>query len=89
MTRSTHSAEEIQLELERVAKRLSADSEDRRIFFELPTLIEADEDWPFEHNWDVIVQCTEGFEDFVARVVDDVAARWDLDSSVEGEDNDS
>lgn len=81
MTRSKHSAEEIRLELERVAKRLSADSEDRRVSFQLPTLIEDDEDWPFQHNWDVVVECTEGFEDFVARVVDDVAGRWDLDEN--------
>lgn len=80
MARSTHSAEEIQLELERVAKRLSADSEEKRIRFRLPTLVEEEEEWPFEHNWDVVVECTEGFEDFVARVVDDVANRWDLES---------
>ncbi|KTF68649.1 hypothetical protein ACNFJ7_02025 [Sphingomonas sp. HT-1] len=80
MARSTHTAEEIQLELDRVAALMSADSEDQSIEFHLPTPVEMDEDWPFEHNWDVVVECPEGMEDFVERALSDVAGRWDLET---------
>ncbi len=76
MIKALHSAEEIQLELERVAASISSNGEDLELDFRRP--FQAGPHWPFRHNWDVRVAVPEGLEDLAFRAIDDVASRWDL-----------
>jgi len=77
MPKPTRSAEELREELNRVALRLSLDSEGSRIEFFLPTFADPLEG-PADHNWDVQAACPEGLDELARRAVDDVAARYDL-----------
>ncbi len=77
MAKPVLSAEQIRDELNRVALRLSADSEGSRIEFMLPTLADP-ADGPFDHNWDVQAYCPEGLDALARRAVEEVAAKYDL-----------
>lgn len=76
LSRSQHTAEEIQDELERVAAILCSNDEDLDLDFRRP--FRAGPHWPFAHNWDVRVAVPEGLEDLAFRTIDEVAARWNL-----------
>ncbi len=82
MARTLLTAEEMQAELNRTALRLSLDSEGREIEFMLPT--PADPGEGGDHNWDVSVYCPTGLDELCRRAVEEVAARYDLETDEPG-----
>jgi len=76
VTKPQHSAEEIQVELERVAASFCLSNEDLELDFQRP--FPAGPHWPFAHNWDVRVAVPDGLEELAFRAIDNVASRWDL-----------
>jgi len=75
--REVRSADEIRLELDRVARQLAVDGEGKEIEFHLPTLCSRP-DGSNQHNWDVDAFCPEGADELALRAVEIVSDMWDL-----------